>query len=72
MSTDYIIRPWERRLFLGCRRAWNFGAHERQGLEPAGPTGFIDLEQAVKDALAVYYFPGMWDWNRAGPGRRGS
>ena len=65
MSTDYIIRPWERQLFLGCRRAWNFGAHERQGLESAGPTGFMDLEQAVKDALAVYYFPGMWDWNRA-------
>jgi hypothetical protein len=25
----------------------------------------MDLEQAVKDALAVYYFPGMWDWSRA-------
>jgi hypothetical protein len=65
MSIDYVIRPWERQLFLGCRRAWDFGAHERQGLEPAGPTGILDLEQGVKDALAVYYFPGMWDWNRA-------
>jgi hypothetical protein len=65
MGTDFIIRPWERDLFLGCRRAWDFGAHERQGLEPAGPTRFLDLTQAVKDALAVYYFPGMWDWSRA-------
>lgn len=24
----------------------------------------LDLERAVKDALAVYYFPGMWTWNR--------
>ena len=37
MATDYIIRPWERQLFLGCRRAWDFGALERQGLEPDGP-----------------------------------
>ena len=65
MGTDYILRPWERELFLGCRRAWDFGAYERQGLESAGPAGFLDVEQAVKDALAVYYFPGMWDWNRA-------
>jgi len=65
MTMDLIIRPWERQLFLGCRRAWDFGAHERQGLEPAAPTGFVDLTRAVKDALAVYYFPGMWDWNRA-------
>jgi hypothetical protein len=64
MGTDYIIRPWERELFLGCRRAWDFGAHERQGLEPGGPAGLLDLQQAVKDALAVYYFPGMWDWSR--------
>ena len=65
MATDYIVRPWERELFVGCRRAWDFGAHERQGLEPAGPGEFIDLQQAVKDALAVYYFPGMWNWSRA-------
>jgi hypothetical protein len=65
MATEYMIRPWERQLFLGCRRAWDFGAHERQGLEAAGPAGFVDLQQAVKDALAVYHFPGMWDWNRA-------
>ena len=65
MGTEYIIRPWERELFLGCRRAWDFGAHERQAYEPGAPDGFMDLQQALKDALAVYYFPGMWDWNRA-------
>ena len=65
MGTDYIIRPWERELFLACRRAWDFGAFERQGLEPGGPAGVMDLQQAIKDALAVYYFPGMWDWSRA-------
>jgi hypothetical protein len=21
--------------------------------------------RAIRDALAVYYFPGMWEWNRA-------
>jgi len=65
MGTDYVIRPWERELFLGCRRAWDFGAHERRAFEPGAPDGFMDVERAVKDALAVYYFPGMWDWNRA-------
>ena len=65
MGTDYVVRPWERELFLGCRRAWDFAAYERRALEPDGPAGFMDVEQAVKDALAVYYFPGMWDWNRA-------
>jgi hypothetical protein len=24
-----------------------------------------DLDRAVRDALAVYYFPGMWDWDRS-------
>src|ERR1041385_4533460 len=65
MGTDHVIRPWERELFVACRRAWDFGAHERQALEPGAPAGFMDVERAVKDALAVYYFPGMWDWNRA-------
>jgi hypothetical protein len=25
----------------------------------------FDFERAIHDALAVYYFPGMWEWNRA-------
>ena len=23
------------------------------------------LDRAVRDALAIYYYPGMWDWDRA-------
>jgi hypothetical protein len=65
VATECVIRPWERQLFVGCRRAWDLGAHERRGFEPLVPTSAVDLEQAVKDALAVYYFPGMWDWSRA-------
>src|SRR5882724_3917434 len=65
VATECVIRPWERQLFLGCRRAWDLGAHERRGFESAAPSAEVDLDLAVKDALAVYYFPGMWDWNRA-------
>ncbi len=25
----------------------------------------FDFGEAVRDALDVYYFPGMWEWNRA-------
>jgi hypothetical protein len=25
----------------------------------------LNVDRALRDALAVYYFPGMWDWNRA-------
>jgi hypothetical protein len=65
VATECVIRPWERQLFLDCRRAWDLAAHERQGREPVVPARVVDLDRAVKDALAVYYFPGMWDWNRA-------
>jgi hypothetical protein len=64
VAIECVVRPWERQLFLGCRRAWDFGAHERQGIERSVPASVVDLDQAVKDALAVYYFPGMWDWKR--------
>ncbi|HZQ78090.1 MAG TPA: hypothetical protein VFE55_12215 [Acidimicrobiia bacterium] len=65
MATECVIRPWERQLFLDCRRAWDLAAHERRAQEPARPARVADVDQAVKDALAVYYFPGMWDWSRA-------
>jgi hypothetical protein len=35
----------------------------RRGLEPSGAGRRPDLDRAVRDALAVYYFPGMWDWD---------
>jgi hypothetical protein len=25
----------------------------------------MDLDRAMRDALAVYYFPGMWEWDRS-------
>jgi hypothetical protein len=34
-------------------------------LEPAAGPPVFSVERAVKDALAIYYFPGMWDWPRA-------
>ena len=34
-------------------------------LEPAAPRQVFRLAEAFKDALAVYYFPGMWNWSRA-------
>jgi hypothetical protein len=35
----------------------------RQDLEPVRRPVVPDLDRAVRDALAVYYFPGMWDWD---------
>lgn len=61
----HVIRPWESTLFRQCRRAWDLSARERQDLEPATPPRVFDFDEAIHDAMDVYYFPGMWDWNRA-------
>jgi hypothetical protein len=58
---DYRVSAPERAAFKRCRRQWDFGSAQRQNLqtvEPAPP----DLNRAICDALAVYYYPGMWDW----------
>ncbi|HEY4003651.1 MAG TPA: hypothetical protein VGM60_00475 [Pseudonocardia sp.] len=60
----HVIRPWEARAFRECRRAWDLGARERQDLEPAAPSRTFDFDEAIHDALEIYYFPGMWDWSR--------
>src|ERR671918_37910 len=61
----FVLRPSDRLCFRRCRRPWAFGSRLRRNLEPA-PTPFApDLEQALRDALAVYYFPGMWEWDRS-------
>jgi hypothetical protein len=60
----YVIRPEDRAAFKRCRRAWDLGARSRQNYEPATPAWSFDLTEAIRDALAVYYFPGMWEWNR--------
>jgi hypothetical protein len=61
----YRFTPADRGAFKRCRRQWDFGARERQSYEPAEPADAPDLELAIRDALAVYYFPGMWDWRRS-------
>ena len=58
---DYRINPEERATFKRCRRQWDFTSQHRGDLEPiesADPA----LPAALKDALAVYYYPGTWDW----------
>jgi hypothetical protein len=62
----YELRPWDREWFKRCRRAWDLGSRTRRNLEPlAPPSSFqLDLVRALRDALAVYYFPGMWEWDR--------
>jgi hypothetical protein len=61
----YRFTPADRAAFKRCRRQWDFGARERRNLEPAEAAAAPGLERAVRDALAVYYFPGMWDWQRS-------
>ncbi|HJY97968.1 MAG TPA: hypothetical protein VJ371_23725, partial [Streptosporangiaceae bacterium] len=60
-----VVTAADRASFTRCRRQWDFGAALRQNLEPRQTPTLPDLDRAVRDALAVYYFPGMWDWDRA-------
>ena len=62
MAAD--LRPSDRLWFKRCRRSWAFGSRLRRSLEPAGRRYRLDLDRAVRDGLAVYYFPGMWEWDR--------
>jgi hypothetical protein len=58
-----VLAAADRVWFGRCRRAWDFGALARRALEvPAGEPG--RLERAMRAALAVHYFPGMWRWDR--------
>jgi hypothetical protein len=59
------ITPWDRAAFKRCRRAWDLGSTERQNREPVEPPRTLDLGGALREALAVYYFPGMWAWDRS-------
>lgn len=58
---DYRLSAQDRASFKRCRRQWDFGSVQRQNLKPLEPVP-TDLDRAVRDALAVYYYPGMWDW----------
>ena len=59
----HLIGPGERAWFRRCRRAWDLGSPNRQNLEPHRVA--FDLRRAVRYALSVWYFPGMWEWPRA-------
>jgi hypothetical protein len=54
----------ERAAFKRCRRAWDMGARGRRNLEAIATVELPDPDRVLRDALAVYYFPGMWDWSR--------
>ena len=66
---DYVIQLPDRELFKRCRRAWDFGARTRRNLEPSARPAGVEagqvIDRALREALAVYYFPGMWDWQPA-------
>jgi len=58
---DFRIDPDQRARFKRCRRQWDFAAPHRRGLEPLDASAPA-LAAALTDALAVYYYPGTWDW----------
>lgn len=60
-----VITPADRQSFKRCRRAWDLGSRLRQSWEPDTDVVEADLGEAVRAALAVWYFPGMWEWDRA-------
>jgi hypothetical protein len=59
---DYKINPDDRAMFKRCRRQWDFASPRRRGLELDGAHETFSLSRAIKEALAVYYYPGTWDW----------
>ncbi len=59
---DYRIRPDDRTRFKRCRRQWDFASPYRRDLEPMEARESSALATAFRDALAVYYYPGTWDW----------
>lgn len=61
----YVATPSDRESFKRCRRAWDLGSPHRRDYEPGEPSTSGALDRAVRDALAVWYFPGMWEWDRA-------
>ena len=60
-----VLTTSDLRSFKRCRRAWDFGSPSRRNLAPKGPLRPFELDSALRAALAVYYYPGMWTWPRA-------
>ncbi|MBO0820346.1 MAG: hypothetical protein J2P26_05795 [Nocardiopsaceae bacterium] len=61
----FVITPEDRASFRRCLRQWDFGSRERRNLEPAQPAAGPEMRRALQEALDIYYFPGMWDWDRS-------
>lgn len=57
---DYRITAEDRAAFKRCRRQWDLASPSRRDLEPAADPP-PDVAAALRDALAVYYYPGTWD-----------
>jgi len=62
MAVNYRITPKDRTRFKRCRRQWDFSSPNRGDLEPVQPHDASTLASAFTEALAVYYYPGTWDW----------
>ena len=60
-----LVTQPDRESFLRCRKQWDLGARMRGNLERAIRSPGPNLDRALRAALAVYYSPGMWDWDRA-------
>lgn len=65
---SWVVTLEDRASFKRCRRAWDFAAPTRRGLEPIDSLGDSaagrPIDRAVLDALGVHYYPGMWTWDR--------
>jgi hypothetical protein len=57
----FTLTEDDRARFKRCRRQWDFASPHRRGLEPIANVDPV-LPAVVTDALAVYYYPGTWDW----------
>lgn len=57
---EYRITQDDRSRFKRCRRQWDFASPHRRDLEPVSVVDAVPA--ALNDALAVYYYPGTWDW----------
>jgi hypothetical protein len=62
--STYLITATDRAWYQRCRRAWDLGATARRNLQPAEPPP-PEPGHDLLDALAVYYYPGMWAWPRS-------
>jgi hypothetical protein len=63
---SHVVTAADRDWFERCRRAWDLSASSRRALEPIGGRPAAPaLDRAVRAALAVHYFPGMWAWDRS-------